>query len=453
MARFAVEDHQEESQMSQRLSPSRPVPRVSRRSFLRRAAGASLAVGAPGLLSACGGGGSSAGKSKVRLWTWYTQQRDQFPKLIDEFHRAHPNITVENRLFGDTNSYLPALQTAVASGDVPEIFGPHVLAIQYGKNGVSADLRKELGASFLSDFFDSANAEYSVGDKQYALGWMAQTFGIFYNPEIFDRAKVNVPETWDDLIAAAVKLRAKANVIPCILANNPGTNGADFLLPLITQATDDPKLVINLDQQVNGARWDSKPVVDALTMVDKLRKANVFGSGVNGLQTNQGETAFYTGKGSMLFMGSWVPQDFQQNAPASFLKTYKVMQTPAWAPGRKHWCGNQAGAGLAVANNSKNKEAALEFIKFIYEPSRYAKVMNESASMPSTKTAGERVSDPVLKEMTSWLLKGNGAPHILFGQGSSDAVASNLAALLGGRTSPASAASAMQKAVNQARKR
>jgi hypothetical protein len=55
--------------------------------------------------------------------------------------------------------------------------------------------------------------------------------------------------------------------------------------------------------------------------------------------------------------------------------------------------------------------------------------------------------------MTSWLLKGNGAPHILFGQGSSDAVASSLSALLGGKTSPAAAASAMQKAVDQARKR
>jgi hypothetical protein len=79
--------------------------------------------------------------------------------------------------------------------------------------------------------------------------------------------------------------------------------------------------------------------------------------------------------------------------------------------------------------------------------------MNDSNSMPSTKSAGEQVSDPVLKEMTSWLLKGNGAPHILFGPGSSDAVASSLAALLGGKTTPPAAAGAIQKAVDQARKR
>jgi ABC-type glycerol-3-phosphate transport system substrate-binding protein len=442
--------------MSHRMSPSpspdAAAPRVSRRTFLHRSLGASLALGAGGMLGACGGSSGGGGKATVRMWTWYTQQREQFPKLIAEFERAHPNIKIENRLFGDTNSYLPALQASVASGDVPEIFGPHVLAIQYGKNGVSADLKKELGASFLTDFFDSANAEYSVGDSQYALGWMAQTFGIFYDPKTFAQAGVDVPETWDDLITAAGKLRT-AGVIPCILANNPGTNGNDFLLPLITQATDNPKLVLDLDQQVGGAKWDSKPVVDALSLVDKLRRAGVFGSSANGLQTLQGEAAFYTGKAASLFMGSWVPQDFQQNAPASFVKRYKVMQTPAWAAGRKHWCGNQAGAGLAVANNSKNKDAALEFVKFLYQTDRYAKVMNDSNSMPSTKSAGEQVSDPVLKEMTSWLLKGNGAPHILFGQGSSDAVASSLAALIGGKKAPAAAATEIQKAVDQARRR
>jgi len=442
--------------MSHGLSPS-PSPdpaarEVSRRTFLHRSLGASLALGAGGLLGACGGS-ESGGTATVRMWTWYTQQRELFPQLIAEFERSHPNIKIQNRIFGDTNSYLPALQSAVASGDVPEIFGPHVLAIQYGRNGVSADLKKELGASFLRDFFDSANAEYSVGDSQYAIGWMAQTFGVFYNPKILQAAGADVPETWDELITASQQIRSKANVIPCLLANNPGTNGNDFLLPLITQATDNPQLVIDLDQQIKGASWNSKPVVDALSVVHKLNRAGVFGSGVNGLQTNQAETAFYTGKGAMLFMGSWVPQDLKQSAPAKFVKDYKVMQTPAWSAGRKHWCGNQAGAGLAVANNSKNKEAALEFIKFLYQTDRYAKVMNDSNSMPSTKSAGERVVDPVLKEMTSWLLKGNGAPHILFGAGSSDGLASNLAALLGGKMDPAAAAAATQKAVDQARKR
>ncbi|GII32999.1 ABC transporter substrate-binding protein [Planotetraspora mira] len=441
---------------SAETSPSRPVAAVSRRNLLRTSLLGAAALAAPGLLSACdadtstGGGTTAGGKARVRLWHWYSQQRDQWGPLIQEFQAAHPNIVVENRLFGDPDSYLPALQGAVAANDPPEIFAPHVLAIEYGKAGVSADLHAELGPDFLKDFFQSANDEYTDNGKQYALGWMAQTFGIFYDPDIFARAKADVPETWDDLLAVAAKMK-DAGVLPCVLSNNPGSNGLDFFLPLVTQASDDPRLVLDIDQQRNGAKWDHPKVIEALTKLDELIKGGAFAPNSNGITTPQGETMLYTGKAAMLFMGSWVPQDFIQNAPKEFVQRYKVMQTPAWVDGKRHWCANQAGAGFAVSQNSKNKDAALEFVKFMYEPSRYSKIMNDSASMPSTQSAGSQVTDPILKEMTSWLLNGDGAPHILFGKGSSASAANAVAALIGGQATPDQTAAKIQADVVRAR--
>ncbi len=152
-----------------------------------------------------GGGTTSGGKAVVRMWSWYSDQEDQFPKLIEKFEAAHSNIKIENRIFGTPDQYLPALQAAVAGGDVPEIFAPHTRALTYGTGGISADLKKDLGDDFLKDFFDSANQEYTLDGKQYAVGWMAQTFGLFYNPDLLKKAGVGEDEieTWDDLIAAA----------------------------------------------------------------------------------------------------------------------------------------------------------------------------------------------------------------------------------------------------------
>ncbi|HZZ96007.1 MAG TPA: extracellular solute-binding protein, partial [Jatrophihabitantaceae bacterium] len=357
---------------------------ISRRSMLKLGFGGLAGLAAAPLLGACSSSGGRGGKATVRMWTWYTQQQEIFPKLISEFEASHKNIKIENRMFGDTNAYLPALQAAVAGGNPPEIFAPHVLALQYGKNGISADLTKDLGSHFTSDFFDSANQEYTDGGKQYALGWMAQTFGIFYNPTMLRQAGVQgEPETWDDLLAASLAVKTKTGKIGCIFTNNPGTNGLDLFLPMITQVTNDPTYVLKLDKQ-QGVDWQAQPVVDALTQLQKLVAGGAFQSGVNATQTVQGEQLLYTGKGAMLYMGSWVPQDFKQNAPASFVKSYKVMQTPAIKAGAKHWCANQAGAGLAVSETSSNKGAALEFIKFLYETDRYAKTMNDSNSMPST---------------------------------------------------------------------
>jgi ABC-type glycerol-3-phosphate transport system substrate-binding protein len=430
---------------------------LSRRSVLRGGLAGAAALAAPGVLGACdsptpSGGGSAGGKATVRVWTWYNEQRDEWPKLVSEFQAAHPNVVVQNRVFGDPDSFLPALQAAVSAGDPPEIFAPHVLAIEYGKAGVSADLTAELGEDFLKDFFKSTRDEYTDSGKQYALGWMAQTFGIFYDPQMFTQAKADVPETWDDLKVTAAKLKAIGK-LPLAVSNNPGTSGLDFFLPLITQATDNPQLVLDLDLQRNGARWDSAPVVQALAKVDDLNKAGALAPNANALQGPQSEQLLYTGKAAMLFSGSWTPQGFVQEAPPAFVKRYKVFETPAWAAGRKHWTANQAGAGLAVSNHSKNKAAALDFIKFIYEPQRYTRTMNGSNSMPSTQAAGAQVANPILKQMTQWLLDGKGAPHILFGKGSSGSAANAFAGLMGGQSSPEQTGKAIQTAVEQAQRK
>jgi ABC-type glycerol-3-phosphate transport system substrate-binding protein len=433
-----------------------PPSTFTRRGVLRGSLAGVAALAAPSLVGACDspdtGTGNSGGKTTVRVWTWYSEQRDEWPKLVSEFQSAHPNVVVQNRVFGDTDSYLPALQAAVAAGDPPEIFAPHVLAIEYGKAGVSADLTAALGEDFLKDFFKSTRDEYTDAGKQYALGWMAQTFGIFYDPDLFAKAKADVPETWDDLKVAAAKLKSVGK-LPLAVSNNPGPSGLDFFLPLITQVTDNPQLVLDLDLQRNGARWDSPQVVQALAKVDELNKAGALVPNANALQGPQAEQLLYTGRAAMLFSGSWSPQGFVQNAPPAFVKRYKVAETPAWAAGRKHWTANQAGAGLAVSNNSKNKDAALDFIKFIYEPQRYTRTMNNSNSMPSTQAAGAQVANPILKQMTQWLLDGKGAPHILFGKGSSDSAANGLAALIGGQSNPEKAGKDIQSAVEQAQRK
>jgi ABC-type glycerol-3-phosphate transport system substrate-binding protein len=445
---------------SSRSARSAPAPRsapgtrrVSRRDVLRGGAVGGLTLGIPALAGACGGGGSGDGKATVRMWTWYGEQREQWPALIKEFESSHPTIKIQNRIFGDTDSYLPALQASVSGEDPPEIYAPHVLAIEYGKAGIALDLKDALGADFLEGFFPSTNDEYTDEGKQYALGWMAQTFGIFYNPEILEQAGVEVPETWDDLVTAAATIRETTGVIPLSLSNNPGPSGLDFLLPLITQVTDDPKLVLDLDFQRNAASWDSPPVVESLAKVKELVDAEVFAPGINGITGDQASSAFYTGKAAMYYSGSWSPQGFNQSAPKEFVEVYQVAETPAWKSGAKHWTANQAGAGLAISSASQNSEAAVEFLTWVYEPERYAKIMNDSNSMPSTVEAAQQITDPFMKTMTSWLVEGKGCPHILFGKGSSDAASNQLAAVVAGEATPDEGAAGIQEAVEKAQAR
>ena len=73
--------------------------------------------------------------------------------------------------------------------------------------------------------------------------------------------------------------------------------------------------------------------------------------------------------------------------------------------------------------------------------------------MPATKAAAATVSDPHVKIMTSWLLDGLGAPHILYGPGSETGLSNACVALVQGKTTPKEAAASIQSAVDEARKR
>ncbi|HET6293264.1 MAG TPA: extracellular solute-binding protein [Kribbella sp.] len=438
-----------------RQLPSLSATPIRRRTLLRGAFGGAAALGLAPALAACGGsdsgGGSSGGKTVVRMWSWYSDQEDQWPKLIEKFEAAHSNIKIENRVFGTPDQYLPALQAAVAGGDVPEIFAPHTRALTYGTGGVSADLKKDLGDDFLKDFFDSANQEYTLDGKQYAVGWMAQTFGLFYNPDLLKKAGVGEDEieTWDDLIAAAAKIRALGKH-PVAISCNPTTSSLDFFLPLVTQVADDPTYYLKLDQLQDGLNYEDPKIIQALELNQRIVKGGVFQPGTTGTTGDQLAQIFYSEKAAMLYNGSWTPQGLSKDAPPAFAKKYKVMKTPAIAAGKRHWCANQAGAGWAVSETSKNKDAALEVLKFLYSADQYSPTMNDSNSMPATKSAAGRIELPIMKQMTSWLLDGDGCPHIPFGPGSV-AAGDPLSKIFDGTGQPAAVAKEMQQAVLNAK--
>lgn len=423
---------------------------LTRRTALKVGATTSAAAAAAAGLAACGSSGGSGGKTEVRMWSWYSQQQELLPKVIEDFEAKNPSITVTNRIFGSPDQYLPALQAAVSGGDLPEIFAPHTRALEYGRNGISLDITKELGSEFTDQFFESANNQYTVDGAQYGIGWMAQTFGVFYNPEMLTDAGVDgEPETWEGLIAASELLRA-AGTAPLAASFNPGTSGLDFFLPLLTQVTDDPTWYLKLDRGEEGYDYTAPEVVEALELFEQIVQGKVFQDGAGATQGPAATQLFYTGKAAMLFSGSWTPQGLGQDADPEFVKSYKVMKTPAISSGERHWTANQAGAGWALSSAEKTKDATLEFLQFLYSDEQYSALMNDSSSMPATKAAAEKIEDPIMKQMTSWLLDGDGCPHIPFGPGSSEA-GGPLATILDGSGAPEQAAQAMQDAVMNAR--
>ncbi len=350
---------------------------------------------------------ASSGAATIRWLTWYTEQQDQYPKVISDYEAKNPGVKIDLQLKTDvTGEYLPALLAAAAADDLPEIYGPHVHSVEFGKKGLAADLVTTLGADFMTDFFPSAVSMFKDGDAVYAVGWMAQTLGIFYDPDQFTQAGITAePETWDDVITASNQVKTK---IPGNLGfleiGSDGFSVCDVWLPMITGISGDADTLRQLDY--HEIPWTSQPVVDSLALYGKTLSQGAWQKNLTGMKAQDCSTAFYQGKAAAFYDGSWDPTTFAKQMPADLFKRLKVMKTPAVAAGGRHWTGNSAGAAFSLANHSKVKDQAVAFFKYVYSPDVYAWIMNNSASMPATKGAMATITDPFMKTMGSWLPDG-----------------------------------------------
>ena len=305
--------------------------RISRRSLLRSV----LAVGGAATfgsgLAACGssGGGSSSSSKELNLWHWEEGSQEPLNQVIQEFQSANPGLTIKPR-FMPYASYNTTLQAALAAKSEPDIFFPGVALTALGKAGRTLDLKKELGESFTSQFFDSVNQQATYNGGQYGVAFNAQIFLLYYNKKILAQAGVEPPETWDDVIRIAPTIRQKTGVLPVSLYGNPNNALADFYLPLVTQASDDPSEMYKLDAHDGGTTWNTPHVVEAFQKVADLVNAKVFDPGILSVDQD-GSYAAYTGsKAAMMFTGSFflptlyttASKDFMANEFA-FTKAFK----------------------------------------------------------------------------------------------------------------------------------
>lgn len=130
-------------------------------------------------------------------------------KMKVAFEKKNPGIKVNIETFAYAD-YFTQLQTRAAAGKLSDAFElNYENFVAYAKRGTLLDL-----ATVQADtkgLAPKAVEAFSYGGKQYGLPESFSTVLLFFNKELFDKAKVEYPTsdwTWKDVQSAAEKIRA-----------------------------------------------------------------------------------------------------------------------------------------------------------------------------------------------------------------------------------------------------
>lgn len=371
---------------------------MQRRRFLGLAA-AATALGLTGALSGCGtlGVGGESGDVTLKLvaadydLAGGDSTKKYWAGVVSAFEAKNPGVKVQVQIesWNDVDRKVAELVKAGQAPDIAQIgaYADYAAAGQL----YSADelLSIRVQANFLAPLVSAGEHKRT----QYGMPFVASTRLLFFNQELFDKAGVDEPPaTWDELAAAAEKLKKKGVTYPFALPLGPEEAQAETMMWLLsggdgyTDATDHYK--IDSDANIRTFEWLRKNLVaEGLTgpvAPGKLNRKDAFAAFA------RGEVGMLNGHPSLM-----------QEAEKKGVKVGKVALPGTYG---------EAKATMGVADwimgfkqNGHRKEIGA-FLDFAFNDENVLKFAGDNDLLPVTVTASAHMeSDPQYANLREFL--------------------------------------------------
>ena len=347
------------------------------------AAGGSPSAG--GASPASSGGATGA----VTVGMVGNPQMKELEQLKGEFESSHPGITL-NLLILPENEIRSKVTTDVSTGAATfDVVTTGMFEVPlFAKQGWIDELGSQLDADSSydsADFFQSIRDGLSNDGKLYAAPFYGESSTLFYRKDLLEAAGATIPDkpTWDDVVAAAKK------------ANNPSANEAGICLrglPGWGEMGAPLGTVINtFGGRWYDAGWNAQLTFPQTTEAIKFYIDTVKAYGEPGA-TQSGftecETLMAQGKAAMWYDASSAADflfDSSQNTKADQMG---IAYAPTKVKSPSGWLWAWA---FAIESTSKNKPAAVEFVKWATSKD-YALLVNEKTGSWGGVPSGARKS-------------------------------------------------------------
>lgn len=234
------------------------------------------------------------------------------------------------------------------------------------------DLSETDAAATIRDDLQPLMDQYgSCAGRTSALPYSVMAASVIYNKEIFDAQGLEVPQTWDELIAVCDQLK-EAGIDPFYgtfkddwtvgqgwydYTAGGSVDVIDFFDALAQEGTG-----VGPDSEVSFQKDFAEPMDRMMLLADEYTNADAASRGYG-----DGNLAFAKGEAAMYLQGPWAFSEIAKTAPDLELGTFPLPMTDDPAD-----LGVRVNMDLAamIPEGSRHQEAARDFLEFLYQPER-----------------------------------------------------------------------------------
>ncbi|MEU0985170.1 MULTISPECIES: extracellular solute-binding protein [unclassified Streptomyces] len=341
------------------------------------------------------------------------------------------------------NGIQQKLTTSLSEENPPDVFEiGNTQTAAYAKTGGLADLgdlKKEIGG----DWAENLNKASVIDGKQYATPWYFANRVVLYNKSVFKEAGIAAPpKTRDEFYAALDKIKAKGKAEPIYL---PGQNWYYFVGLTIGQGAE----LVKKD----GDKWVSNlgdPKVAAAAELYKKLQSYSKAPKDKDEATPQQADIFAKGKtGAFIGMG-WEAGTAIKANPA-IEKEIGYFTIPGETADKPEGV-FLGGSNLAVAEGSKKKELAKEFLKLALSDKYEGQLAKLNGVIPNKESLNSNLAGNPVAEAAAPSAKFGGTTPLIAEwaavENAPNPIKTYLTAVLNGK-SPADAAKQVEGEFNK----
>lgn len=405
-----------------------------------------LAACAPGTTSSAGGDGGD-GDTTLEVWSWRTEDVDEYEKIFDAFEAEHEGVTVEFKPYVATE-YNTILSTGLSAEGGPDVaqlraYGGLQPLCEAGRlvelEGEDVDV-----SAIPDDVQEGARCEGDGG--LYGVPFASQALVVFYNKAIFEENGLEEPQSWDELMEIGQTLQ-DADVTPYAV-----TGKDTWVLPMLHDLFAAPRYGGSEFEQAVQAGEKDFTDPDYVASIETMEQVTpYFPEDVVGVDYATAQTLFTSERAAMYPGGSFELAFFQQQNPDLDLGVFAVPPPPgsvvdqAMTPG---W----VDASWGINADSPHQEEALELVKWMATPEFGQMVSDELKQL--NPADGVTAEDPVLQEISE-LHDASPTPYLLlqdfrYGEPTgTDLMAAGLQQMLLGEADAEQVSADLQKGIAQ----
>ena len=323
-------------------------------------------------LMGCGKQETAAGKTEIEIVSYKKEAVDTFNEIAEKFNETHDDIHLT---IDSPNEAMTILKTRFIREDYPDI------VVIGGDMDYSNFLDSDLFADISDlDVLSETKSSYLDMDKQlefipqegtYALPYAANAAGILYNKDLFEEHGWKVPQTWSEFMALCEQIQSEG-VQPLYFGfKDTWTCLAPWNALAVGLA--DPQLCSEVN---NGTTTFTKGYDET---AEKIKALLGYGeANPTAYSYNDACTAFARGQSAMYTIGSYAIPQIKSVNPDMNIGTFTF-------PANEDEADNVLNSGIdvqfCVMKACKNKEAAYEVLRFLYEDDTIRTYLDEQGGI------------------------------------------------------------------------